>query len=99
VINETNHRRLSLESVSSIDFRTTEVTLHDSKAGDTLTVAGFTRAQLEGEISYYVRLARWTHDKAGRDAARNFLTSLLGTCREGLEEIERAEKAAEEASA
>ena len=98
MISQQNSLRLSLDSVSSIDFRTTEITISDSKSGDTVTVAGFTKEQLERELSYYVRLRRWTHDKQGRDAARAFLNSLAENVNEGLKQIAADAAEAEEAA-
>ena len=99
MISQQNSLRLSLDSVSSIDFRTTEISISDSKSGDTVTVAGFTREQLERELSYYVRLRRWTHDKQGRDDARAFLNSLAENINEGLKQISADESAAGEVQA
>lgn len=96
MISQQNSLRLSLDSVTSIDFRTTEITISDSKSGDTVTVAGFTKEQLERELSYYVRLRRWTHDKQGRADAKAFLTSLAENVNEGLKQIAADESEAEE---
>lgn len=98
MVNQQNSLRLSFENVTSIDFRSTEITVSDSKSGDSVAVAGFTREQLEREITYYVRLQRWTHDRAGRDQAKAFLTSLAETIGEGLEQIAQDAAAADEAA-
>jgi len=96
MISQQNSIKLTLDSVSSIDLRTTEVSISDSKSGDTVTVAGFTREQLEREISYYVRLRRWTHDREGREDARAFLNSLAENVSEGLKQIAADTSEAEE---
>ena len=87
MISQQNSVRLSLENATSIDFRTREITISDSKSGDTVTVAGFTQEQLEREINNYVRLLRWNHDKQGRDHARAFFNSLAETVNESLKQV------------
>lgn len=98
MISQQNSLRLSLDSVTSLDFRSTEISISDTKSGDSVTVAGFTREQLERELTYYVRLQRWTHDRAGRYASKTFLTSLMDVCKEGLEQIAKDEASATEAA-
>jgi hypothetical protein len=98
MINQQNILRLSLENVTSIDFHNMEMSVSDSKSGDSVTVAGFTREQLEREIAYYIRLQRWTHNKESREHSSAFLASLAETCREGLEQIAKDAGEATEAT-
>ena len=90
------HNVVSFDSGNrlSLDIRSDQITVSDSIGGDSVTITGLTDAAIKHEISYFVRLQRWSHDKERRAEAMQCLTALAQVCKEGIAQLNTCETVA-----
>lgn len=83
MISQQHSITLELEN-GTLDLRSGELSVTDSKAGNSVKITGLAANAVDREVSYWVSSKRYAHNRAAQQESLDFLNRLAETCNEAI---------------